>query len=59
MKKAKVAVIIPWRKGETELISTRESAMKSAGNGAVIIEVEDKNGDGPAMTRHRGIEAAV
>ena len=63
MKKAKtdkfkVAVIIPWRKGETELESTKESAIQSIGKGATIIAIEDKLGDGPAMTRHRGIEAA-
>jgi hypothetical protein len=53
----KPAVIIPWRKGETELQSTIESATASIGKGSVIIPVEDKAGDGPAMTRHRGIEA--
>ena len=54
----KPAIIIPWRKGETELQSTIESAKASIGKGAIIYPVEDKIGDGPAMTRHRGIEAA-
>jgi predicted RNA-binding Zn-ribbon protein involved in translation (DUF1610 family) len=54
----KPAVIIPWRVGETELQSTIESATASIGKG-VIIPIEDKLGDGPAMTRHRGIEAAT
>lgn len=52
------AVIIPWRAGETELQSTIDSAAASIGAGATIIPVEDKAGDGPAMMRHRGIEAA-
>jgi len=55
----KPAVIIPWREGETELQSTIDSAAASIGKGATIIPVEDKAGDGPAMTRHRGIEAAT
>lgn len=61
MKKEKAnrtAVIIPWRQGETELKSTIESAEQSIGSNALIIPIEDKAGDGPAMTRHRGIEAA-
>lgn len=50
-------VIIPWREGETELQATIESASDSIGKG-VVMPVEDKAGDGPAMTRHRGIMAA-
>jgi hypothetical protein len=53
----KPAVIIPWRKGETELQTTIDSASASIGKG-VVLPIEDKRGDGPAMTRHRGIEAA-
>lgn len=58
-KNTKTAVIIPWRKGETELESTKQSAIESIGKNAIIIDIEDKLGDGPAMTRHRGIEAAT
>ena len=54
----KPAVIIPWREGETELQATIESASASIGKG-VVIPIEDKAGDGPAMTRHRGIEHAT
>ena len=54
----KPAVIIPWRQGETELQTTIESASASIGKGTVL-PVEDKAGDGPAMTRHRGIDAAT
>ena len=54
----KPAVIIPWREGETELQTTIDSAAASIGKGATIIPVEDKAGDGPGMTRHRGIVAA-
>jgi hypothetical protein len=54
----KTAVIIPWRQGETELQATIDSATQSIAKGA-ILPVEDKAGDGPAITRHRGIEAAT
>ena len=53
-----LAVVIAWRKGETELATTVQSAGASAGTdtaGAVIYTVEDKAGEGPARTRHRGI----
>ena len=53
----KPAVIIPWREGETELQATIDSASASIGKG-LVLPIEDKVGDGPAMTRHRGIEAA-
>jgi hypothetical protein len=52
------AVVIPWRKGETELQSTIESAEASIGNG-VIIPVEDVEEQGPGRTRDRGIMAAT
>lgn len=58
MSKAKVAVVIPWRDGETDLDATVKSASASIGKGAKIYPVEDKRGDGPGQTRHRGIEAA-
>lgn len=53
----KTAVIIPWRKGETELQTTIESATKSIGKGT-IIPIEDVDGQGPGKTRDRGIMAA-
>jgi hypothetical protein len=52
------AVIIPWRKGETELQTTIESAEASIGAGR-IYPVEDVAGDGPGRTRDRGIMAAT
>lgn len=55
----KTAVIIPWRQGETELQTTIESVTRSAGRGTTIYPVEDTTRAGPAVTRHRGIEAAV
>ena len=54
----RLGVVIAWRKGETELATTQESAEQSAGKGVKVITVEDKTGAGPARTRHRGIEAA-
>jgi len=55
----KLAIICAWRAGETELASTLESAKASAGRGALILPVEDVARQGPARTRHRGIEAAA
>jgi hypothetical protein len=52
------AVIIPWRKGETELQTTIDSASKSIGKG-VIMPIEDVEGQGPGRTRDRGIMAAT
>jgi glycosyltransferase involved in cell wall biosynthesis len=54
----KTAVICAWRKGETDLDATIDSAVASIGKHAKIILVEDKDGSGPARTRHRGIMAA-
>jgi len=51
------AVVIAWRKGETDLAATIASAQESVGEGT-IYAVEDKTHDGPARTRHRGIQAA-
>lgn len=55
----KTAVIIPWRKGETELAATVESATAGLPKRAKVYTVEDTTGAGPARTRHRGIEAAT
>lgn len=58
MKHGKTAVVVAWRKGETELEETIESASRSLRKGDVVIPVEDVTGAGPARTRHRGILAA-
>ena len=57
--KNKTAVICAWRKGETELAETLESAKNSIGVNDAVIAVEDKTAAGPARTRHRGIDAAA
>jgi hypothetical protein len=54
----KMGIVCAWRQGETDLAATIESAGASAGNGAAVYAVEDKERQGPARTRHRGIEAA-
>jgi len=55
----KVGIVIAWRQGETDLAATVESARKSVGKmKAAVFAVEDKDRQGPARTRHRGIEAA-
>jgi hypothetical protein len=54
----RLGVVMAWRKGETEVAATVESAERAAGKAAKIITVEDKTGAGPARTRHRGIVAA-
>ena len=57
-KRGKIGVVVAWRQGETDLQATIESAAASAGKASTIIAVEDKVMQGPARTRHRGIEAA-
>lgn len=54
----KTAVVIAWRKGETDLEATIESATKAAGANTKIITVEDGVYAGPGRTRDRGIMAA-
>jgi len=51
----KTAVIIAWRKGESELEATIESAKENCGANTVICPVEDTDASGPGRTRHRGI----
>jgi hypothetical protein len=51
--------VCAWRQGEDDLASTIESAGLSAGKASAIYAVEDKTMQGPARTRHRGIEAAA
>lgn len=58
-KNASAAVICAWRAGETDLEETIKSASASMFGGARIIAVEDTAAQGPARTRHRGIEAAA
>ena len=53
-KKNWLAVVIAYRKEETDLAATVESAKLSAGLGAQIITVEDKDATGPGWNRHRG-----
>lgn len=55
----KTAVVMAWRKGEDDLNATIEAAGKSAGPNCIVLPVEDKTGDGPARTRHRGLLAAM
>jgi hypothetical protein len=57
-KRGKIGVVVAWRQGESDLQATIESAAASAGKASTIIAVEDKTMQGPARTRHRGIEAA-
>jgi|GEM_PF-2720919 len=59
MKTNKTAVVVAWRAGEDDLNATVQAAGKSAGSGSIVIPVEDKAGEGPARTRHRGIMAAA
>jgi len=56
--KTKLAIVCAWREGETDLQATIDSAAESAGPGAAVYAVEDKDRQGPARTRHRGIVAA-
>lgn len=58
-KNKTVAIICAWRKGEDDLEATIESAKKSAPKNAVVYTVEDKNGEGPGRTRHKGITQSV
>jgi len=58
MKRGKTAVVIAWREGEDDLQATIEDAGRSAGKSAIVIPVEDTEGQGPARTRHRGIVRA-
>lgn len=57
-KNPKVAIVCAWRAGEDDLKATIEDAQRSAGKAATVYAVEDKTAQGPAHTRHRGIEAA-
>jgi hypothetical protein len=59
MKKGWLAIVVPYRKEETDLQATLDAAAESAGAGAVIYAVEDKDHTGPGHNRHRGIEAAT
>lgn len=56
-KKATVGIVCAWRAGEDDLEATISSARESIGKDALIVKVEDKTGDGPGRTRHRGIMA--
>ena len=58
-KKGWLAIVVPYRKEETDLQTTLDAAAKSAGDGAVIYAVEDKDHSGPGRNRHRGVEAAA
>lgn len=58
-KQPATAIVCAWRKGETDLAATINSATGSIFDGAKIITVEDKDAHGPGRTRHRGIEAAA
>lgn len=53
----KIGIVAAWRKGETDLAATIESASQGL-TAATVYAVEDRTADGPARTRHRGIEAA-
>jgi hypothetical protein len=56
---SKVGIVIAWRQGEADLDATIESARRSVGKlPAAVYAVEDKDRQGPARTRHKGIEAA-
>lgn len=58
-KRTSAAVVMAWRRGETEVQATVESAVASIERfGGSVIPVEDRTKDGPARTRHRGIMAA-
>lgn len=57
-KRDKVAVVIAWRQGETDLARTVESAKESIGRFASVVTVEDTQAQGPGRTRHRGILAS-
>jgi hypothetical protein len=54
----RLGIVCAWREGETDLAATIESAGASAGQGASVYAVVDKDRQGPARTRHRGIDAA-
>lgn len=54
----KTAIVVAFRKEEDDLQATVEAAANSAGAGATIYQVEDKDRSGPGANRHRGIEAA-
>ena len=55
----KVSIIVAYRKEETDLQATIDSAKESAGKSVKIYAVEDKTFQGPGRTRNRGIEAAT
>lgn len=54
-----LAVVVAWRRGETDLQATIDAASASVEPEANIFPIEDKAGEGPARTRHRGILAAA
>lgn len=54
----KSAIVCAYHPAEPDLEATTASAMKSAGRGAMICAVEDKDDTGPGRNRHRGIEYA-
>jgi len=53
-----LAIVCAYRKEESELQATLDSAAESAGEIATIIAVEDKDATGPGRNRDRGIQAA-
>lgn len=53
-----LAIVCAYRKEETDLQATIESAAESAGEIATIFAVEDKDGTGPGRNRDRGIQEA-
>ena len=55
----RAAIICAHHPAETDLAATIESARASAGKGATVYAVEDKDETGPGRNRHRGIDAAV
>ena len=57
--RGKLGIVCAWRKGETDLSATLESAGASATKTSRIYAVEDTDAQGPARTRHRGIDAAA
>jgi hypothetical protein len=58
-KTPQTAIVCAWRNGETDLDATVESATASIFDSAQIVTVQDTSAQGPARTRHRGIEAAA
>ena len=55
---AKTAIIIAWRQGEDDLAATVADAERSIGAAGRVLAIEDTTAAGPALTRHRGVEAA-